>query len=225
MQLETAASITCVALLAVACSSQRPLPSSSGSPEEQPVVAPLGEQPGEGRNSAPAGSPPDPTAAASSQAPRDPACGHRGDPEPATVAGMTAAHNAIRCRVARPSKKPLQPLSWSRALASDAQRYADAIVRDKCNLQHSETELGENLFGGTGNNTAVTVVERWAAEERCFRYGRIPKSCRCTCGHYTQLVWGQTERLGCGMATCADGSQVWVCRYDPAGNYAGDMPY
>ncbi len=50
------------------------------------------------------------------------------------------------------------------------------------------------------------------------------------CGHYTQLVWRDTERVGCGVANCnnVDGfgaGNLWVCNYDPPGNYVGERPY
>jgi hypothetical protein len=141
------------------------------------------------------------------------------------MTGMTAAHNAIRCGLARPNGDAVAPLSWSRALAAEAQRYADAIAKNDCNLQHSTTELGENLFAGSGKNTVSEVVAKWAAEKRCFRYQTCPGCCTCTCGHYSQIVWGQTERLGCGVASCSDGSEVWVCNYDPAGNIMGETPW
>lgn len=152
-------------------------------------------------------------------------CGHVGDTEPDRVSGITAAHNAIRCRTRRPSGEVLPPLSWSAALAGEAQAYADALAANGCNLQHSNTEHGENLFGGSGHNTPVEVVERWAAEQRCFSHAKFPGCCSCTCGHYTQLVWADTQRLGCGMASCASGAEVWVCNYDPAGNYLDSFPF
>jgi pathogenesis-related protein 1 len=155
----------------------------------------------------------------------DAQCDHLGDAEPRELTGITAAHNAIRCRVARPQGGALVPLSWSASLATDAQRYADQLAKNGCRLQHAQTDHGENLFGGSGKNGAAAVVERWAAEERCFRYASFPETCSCTCGHYSQIVWADTQRLGCGMAPCADGGEVWVCRYDPAGNYVGRHPY
>lgn len=154
-----------------------------------------------------------------------PHCGHLGDAEPPALTGVTAAHNAIRCQVARPDGALLPPLSWSASLAADAQRHADQLAKNGCRLQHAETDHGENLFGGSGDNDAAAVVERWAAEERCFRHATFPEACSCTCGHYTQIVWADTQRLGCAMASCADGGKVWVCRYDPAGNYVGKAPY
>jgi pathogenesis-related protein 1 len=43
-------------------------------------------------------------------------------------------------------------------------------------------------------------------------------------GHFTQVVWKSTMRIGCATATCpAPGNApfkgtLWVCEYDPAGN-------
>jgi pathogenesis-related protein 1 len=162
---------------------------------------------------------------ASGQTAGESSCGHLGDPEPQQLAGMTAAHNAIRCQVSRPSGEALAPLSWSSALAAEAQSYADRLAKDGCTLQHSQPEHGENLFAGSGRYTAAEVTERWLSEQQCFRHATFPDCCSCTCGHYTQLVWSDTRHLGCGMAACSDGSEVWVCNYDPAGNYTGSAPY
>ena len=48
------------------------------------------------------------------------------------------------------------------------------------------------------------------------------------CGHYTQIVWKNTERIGCGKATSRQNglfTVYWVCQYDPSGNYVGQKPY
>ena len=45
------------------------------------------------------------------------------------------------------------------------------------------------------------------------------------CGHYTHIVWRDTREVGCGVATGADGSGVWVCNYNPAGNVDSESPY
>ena len=39
-------------------------------------------------------------------------------------------------------------------------------------------------------------------------------------GHFTQVVWKGSTKLGCGVASCPSG-QVVVCQYSAAGNYLG----
>ena len=44
------------------------------------------------------------------------------------------------------------------------------------------------------------------------------------CGHYTQLVWKNTTEVGCAKVTCGN-QTIWVCNYNPPGNYVGQKPY
>ena len=46
-------------------------------------------------------------------------------------------------------------------------------------------------------------------------------------GHYTQIVWKNTTKVGCGIAnSLTDRGGEWVvCRYSPPGNYVGQKPY
>ena len=39
-------------------------------------------------------------------------------------------------------------------------------------------------------------------------------------GHFTQVVWRGTREVGCGHAQC-NGNDIWVCQYDPPGNFEG----
>lgn len=43
-------------------------------------------------------------------------------------------------------------------------------------------------------------------------------------GHYTAMVWQNTREIGCGFAGTAS-IDILVCRYNPAGNIIGQMPY
>uniref|UniRef100_UPI0037E7259D peptidase inhibitor 16-like n=1 Tax=Semicossyphus pulcher TaxID=241346 RepID=UPI0037E7259D len=52
------------------------------------------------------------------------------------------------------------------------------------------------------------------------------------CGHYTQMVWADTHRVGCAVHHCNDMEGLnWgktyflVCNYYPTGNYEGERPY
>jgi hypothetical protein len=150
-------------------------------------------------------------------------CGHAGEAEKGPVAGITAAHNAARCSIR--ASPPLPPLRWSTALAAVAQRYAEQLASKRCRLVHSSGRYGENLFWGTASYRPKDVVGAWLDEKKCFTHTAFPDCCSCTCGHYTQMVWRGTTRLGCGVARCARGGEVWVCNYDPPGNVIGKPVY
>ncbi|KAE9414467.1 hypothetical protein Angca_008594 [Angiostrongylus cantonensis] len=47
---------------------------------------------------------------------------------------------------------------------------------------------------------------------------------RMAIGHYTQMVWEGSYKLGCGVAVCPDKTLV-VCQYSPPGNYIGSIMY
>lgn len=149
-----------------------------------------------------------------------------GDDEPAAMAGMTAAHNAARAAVDPPAATPIPPLAWSGEVAAAAQAYADGCV-----FEHSGSGYGENLYATTSSATPAKVVTSWVSEKADYDYAS--DDCSDTCGHYTQVVWAESRRLGCGVANCTEGSpfdgggawQIWVCNYDPPGNFLGELPY
>ncbi len=131
----------------------------------------------------------------------------------------------------------LPPLEWSEELASIAQRRAEYLAfSNNCEMQHTVSEYGENLFWASAviwsdgrrevqKISARHVVKAWADEERFYNYAS--NRCRAgkVCGHYTQIVWRDTRQLGCGMAICPNMAQIWVCVYYPPGNYVGMRPY
>lgn len=142
---------------------------------------------------------------------------------------MVEAHNKWRSQVGVPDIK------WSDTLARTAQVWADKLKSKGCLLKHSQgSGYGENLYeagpirwsDGTKETQSVTsrmVVDSWGNEKQDYNYEN--NSCSNVCGHYTQVVWKNTNEVGCGMAICNDKSQVWVCNYNPPGNYIGEKPY
>lgn len=127
-------------------------------------------------------------------------------------AEILTAHNAYRARHCAP------PLAWSDEVAGTARAWAERLARD-CSFQHSGGKLGENLWAGTaGAFSPASVVASWYDEVAKYDYGRPGFSMQT--GHFTQVVWVATGRLGCGTAACK-GTQIWVCNYAPAGNVEG----
>lgn len=130
---------------------------------------------------------------------------------------MLAAHNQVRARVG------VAPLSWSDALADSAQGWANRLMTEGRFYHRPNPAFGENLFEITGASASpARVVEEWAAESR--NYDRGSNKCRGVCGHYTQIVWRDTKEVGCAVAR-GGGREVWVCEYNPPGNWVGRRPY
>jgi uncharacterized protein YkwD len=124
---------------------------------------------------------------------------------------MLALHNQFRADHCAP------PLAWSDELAAVAQKWADTLDARGCAFEHNRTRFGENLAGGTGQTLKPrTVVEMWYREVRLYDFARGGFDMKT--GHFTQLVWAATQRVGCGRTRCKTGMDLVVCNYDPAGN-------
>jgi uncharacterized protein YkwD len=154
-----------------------------------------------------------------------PSDGGAADPEPGRLAGITRQHNAERVTI------PVPPLSWDPALAAAAQTYAE-----RCIYQHSmAANLGENLAADAPpDSNAAAAVALWVGEKADYDYAANTCTPNAQCGHYTQVVWRSSTRLGCGVAICETGSpfganfprwEIWVCNYAPPGNFNGQRPY
>ncbi|XP_027158709.1 pathogenesis-related protein 1C-like [Coffea eugenioides] len=130
-----------------------------------------------------------------------------------------ADHNKVRLHAGEP------PFVWDAKLASYARVYAQKRKQD-CDLIHSDGPYGENIFWGEGNHWgAADAVRLWVREHRY--YDRATISCKPgkVCGHYTQIVWRESVRLGCARVECSNGDTFAICSYDPPGNYVGDDPF
>ena len=141
-----------------------------------------------------------------------------GDPR----AVWLAAHNRER------SAFGSAPLVWDETLAAQARGYA-AVLAGLGRLQHSPKSQrpgqGENLWLGSRRAyVPEAMIASWAGERRFFRRGAFPAVSRTgnwrDVGHYTQIVWPATTRVGCGLASSTRWD-VLVCRYSPPGNRDG----
>jgi Cysteine-rich secretory protein family len=142
--------------------------------------------------------------------------------EQAIIAEVLGRHNAERRRAGVP------PLKWDFALADGARAYANELARSNV-LRHSPRTgrrgIGENLWKGTRDYYRPTVmVGAWASERSMFQAAHFPNVSTtgnwADVGHYTQMIWPGTQRVGCAIAK-APRSDVLVCRYWPSGNIDG----
>ena len=136
------------------------------------------------------------------------------------VVGITLAHNLVRQQYGVPD------LIYDQELAQVSVEWIEHLAQNGCVLEHNwDSPLGENLFWSNYEASPEVVVESWASEVVYYDYETNSCEPGQMCGHFTQLVWSTTERVGCAVGVCTDGSEIWMCNYDPAGNMVGVLPY
>ena len=136
---------------------------------------------------------------------------------------MLAAHNAERAAFGAP------PLAWDPALAAAADAYAAELAatgRWGHSQPHQRVGQGENLWMGTrGAFSLEHMMANWASEKTMFRAGVFPHVSTTgdwvDVGHYVQIVWPGTRRVGCGLKSSPRDDYL-VCRYADPGNVIGE---
>ncbi|NWU99202.1 GLIP1 protein, partial [Upupa epops] len=142
------------------------------------------------------------------------------------------AHNEFRSKVNPPASNMLR-MSWDAALAKTAKAWAK-----KCRFRHNIylkiprkvhptfTSAGENIWTGTATGFSVDAALRmWFKEVRNYDFNT--NMCTGVCGHYTQVVWAESYKVGCAVHFCNAVENFpglfraahFVCDYGPAGNY------
>ncbi|GLT72516.1 hypothetical protein SLA2020_444430 [Shorea laevis] len=109
-------------------------------------------------------------------------------------------------------------------MAAYAQDYANKRIGD-CNLVHSGGPYGENLAWSSADLSGTAAVKMWVDEKADYDYNSNSCAAGKVCGHYTQVVWRNSVRLGCAKVRCNSGGTFIGCNYDPPGNYNGQRPY
>ena len=129
------------------------------------------------------------------------------------------AHNSARAAVG------VGQLTWDDRLAAFAQQYANKRIGD-CNLVHSGGPYGENLAWGSPDLSGVNAVKMWVNEKADYDYKSNTCAAGKVCGHYTQVVWRKSLRVGCAKVRCNNNKGTFIgCNYDPRGNFVGERPY
>jgi len=130
-------------------------------------------------------------------------------------------HNYYRKKVGVP------PVEWSDELAVYADGWAKRLAQ-RCQLQHRKThKYGENICKYPSGGNEYKVVDLWASEEQYFNHKKRTYRLKGgeKYGHYSQIIWAKTTKIGAAVRMCKDGSQIWVCNYDPPGNYIDAKVY
>ena len=120
------------------------------------------------------------------------------------------------------------PLQWDAGLASAADAYAADLARTNRwghRAKAARPGQGENLWmGSRGAFSPEQMVGGWLSEAGHYRRGVFPNVSRTGAwsdvGHYTQIIWRQTTRVGCAIRSNGRWDYL-VCRYSPHGNVDG----
>ncbi|XP_023321440.1 venom allergen 3 [Eurytemora carolleeae] len=157
-------------------------------------------------------------------------------------------HNRLRAIIARGEEKrgapgPQPPasnmkiLEWDEELATIAQRHAD-----QCVFAHDCSDCRKVNRFGVGQNLYISKqslrlpdnnwkqgITNWYDEVSLFSRTKVePFQFAASYGHYSQLVWADTHKIGCGLSSYREGkwfASLYTCNYGPNGNFIKGQMY
>ncbi|XP_073337023.1 GLIPR1-like protein 1 [Pagrus major] len=150
-------------------------------------------------------------------------------------------HNRARSSVS-PAASDMLYMTWDAGLAITARAWArhclfehNTYLDDARRVHPTFSSVGENIWAGYPPSffNVASAVKKWVDEKQEYDYN----SNRCTkvCGHYTQVVWAGSYKVGCAAQLCPNGVKstnfdteegvIFVCNYALAGNVIGRKPY
>uniref|UniRef100_A0A4Q8KAQ4 U6-Nephitoxin-Nsp1b_2 n=1 Tax=Nephila sp. SGP-2016 TaxID=1905176 RepID=A0A4Q8KAQ4_9ARAC len=158
---------------------------------------------------------------------------------------VVRAHNEYRNKVATgqesaaggmPTAANMMEMVWDDELASIAQKHAETCTfRHDCYAcrQVDRFIVGQNIYmamswGYPDKSYWRPMVKAFYDEIEQFDKSYIQPFVFGSYGHFTQVVWATSWRVGCGKAVFKD--TKWyktylVCNYGPAGNMMGGEMY
>ena len=127
----------------------------------------------------------------------------------------------------------VEEMVWDQKVAKFSQKWCN-YLRDTGSFKHSQgSGYGENLYLRTGSNSdkidaGEGAVTGWYNEISEYEFNSPGFSF--ATGHFTQVVWKTSTRLGCAVSQKKESSYTKsyvCCNYSPpgnSGNYEGNVP-
>ena len=112
-------------------------------------------------------------------------------------------------------------LERDKELEKIAQKYSEKLAADNKGLIHSDNGYGENLFY-CWSSRGICVTGKYASEEwysEISDYDYSNPGFKSGTGHFTQMIWKGSQKIGCGAACDSNNKCYVTCNYSPAGNY------
>ncbi|CAK8677878.1 unnamed protein product [Clavelina lepadiformis] len=166
-------------------------------------------------------------------------------PEEAKVA--LDKHNEFRAMIGDEGEEPIPSdmrfMTWDDGLALTSLTYAKKCIWKHSHLSERKTAAlstnnGENLWTGFGdlaiNFDPAHGITTWFNEYKDYDFYNKTCTPGKKCGHYTQVVWAKSYKLGCAWHLCstlvAEGdvlkdAMFMVCHYAPGGNVEDEEMY
>ncbi|KAG5869712.1 hypothetical protein JTB14_014238 [Gonioctena quinquepunctata] len=153
-------------------------------------------------------------------------------------------HNAMRQSIAlgqiggQPPAANMMEMKWDDELANRAQKWTSSCLPEVHDGQKDVQRfpVGQNIATTWTTKPPTSVYDtepdfvdaigKWFNEFKYFSFSGIGRG-RAT-GHYTQMIWADTNLVGCGYAyyySSKGYTKKYVCNYGPGGNVLGQTPY
>lgn len=155
-------------------------------------------------------------------------------------------HNHLRATVGDEGEEPIPAdmryMTWDDGLA-----YTSLLYSYSCKWEHSlkserrtaefRFDNGENLWVGSGQLAMefdpVNAIQKWYDEYVDYEFYNQTCEPNKLCGHYTQVVWATTYKIGCAWTVCPtmknlpgrEELKYFVCQYAPGGNIETFLAY
>nr|XP_034317946.1 cysteine-rich secretory protein LCCL domain-containing 2 isoform X1 [Crassostrea gigas] len=153
------------------------------------------------------------------------------------AAEFLRVHNEKR-RIVSPKATNMREMVWDEGLETIARNYAE-----KCDFNHNKLRstsvgyyVGENLYVSYGDISPEAAVTAWDNEKTDYDFANnvCDPNSKYGCGHYTQVTWAESEKVGCAKKYCSSVNDfttknlpgyLVVCNYGPGGNVNNRRPF
>ncbi|NXV82624.1 GLIP1 protein, partial [Atlantisia rogersi] len=145
------------------------------------------------------------------------------------IEACVRGHNDLRAE-AQPAASNMLYMTWDSALAKTARAWANKCVfkhnvylSKKHQCHPNFTSIGENIWVGSHQAFSVAnAIQSWYDEVRFYIFAE--QKCTKVCGHYLQVVWDSSYKIGCAVTLCKELAGIrnaanFVCNYSPGGTF------
>uniref|UniRef100_A0A4W3GII0 SCP domain-containing protein n=1 Tax=Callorhinchus milii TaxID=7868 RepID=A0A4W3GII0_CALMI len=144
---------------------------------------------------------------------------------------IVALHNQYRSSANYASNmRRMVRRRWDTRLEKMARKHAQKCIWESGINNYST--VGENMHLNKCNLNIEKAIQVWYKEIDNYAFDSMKCFNKKKCGHYRQVVWAKSERIGCSFKYCeevnglkAQYGNLLVCKYAPRGDLIGQKPY